>query len=154
MATEKSSKSSFTPLMMVIFGAIFLIASIALKAGPQFASQRIQSGLAIVCIIAAICLLFDKRSNYVAKSSATRDILIGFSVLIPVGVTGLLYNSFIPQLLGPDESFEGLYSFLLWVAFAIPSIHLWGQLLRFAGIISADEAQSIRTWRSIKQKQD
>ena len=140
-------------MLMVLLGAIFFIASIVLKVGPQFTSQRIQCGLAIAILFASICLLFRQPSIPNAGSNKTRYMFLGFSVLIPIAATGLLYNNFIPQLLGTDEPFEGLYSFLLWSALAIPSIHIWGQFLRLASIISPEEAQSFWTWRTIKPNQ-
>ena len=47
--------------------------------------------------------------------------------------------------LGIDTN--GLYSFLLWGAFVIAAIPIWGQTLLGLGLISQEEREAFRTFR-------
>ena len=136
-------------MLSVVSGLTLLVASVAFELGPRILHQHLQHGLAIICIVGAICLMFRRHPNLMAKSNRLRDICIGFSVLIPVAITATLHNRFVNPFLPVDEPFDGLYSFLLWAVFLIALLPIWGKSLQYARIISHDEAQSFRTWRKI-----
>ena len=141
-------------MMSVLSGAVLLVVSIVLKVSPPFMGERIQYGLAVVCVIAAISLLFRHDKNPVQGMNKSRSFWIGISVLIPVAITGWFYNRFIAELIGPDEQFGGIYSFFLWGVLMFASLPIWGQFLRFVGIISPDESRSFRKLKTTKRSPD
>ena len=141
-------------MLPILSGLVLLVASVALQLGPRVANDSVQHGLAIACVFAAIHLLFRPHANSISKSNKMRYACIGFSVLIPIVTTSWLYNSFIDPIFGPDELYDGVYSFLLWGVLVLASMPIWGHVLRFAGIVSLHETRVFRTWRTVKGHSD
>jgi len=131
-------------MLILLSGFALISVSLALELGPQLFSESSQYCLKISCIAVAICILFRQRPVQLTGSKF-RDAAVGFSVLIPIAVTWLIYSHALVIPLGIDP--DGLYSFLLWGVFTIASIPGWGQILLGIGVISQDERESFRTWR-------
>ena len=132
----------------IFIGSAFLATSIALEIAPQIFAERWQYALKVFCVVAAICILFRRRSSRFAKPLNIRNACVGFSLTIPAFVAWLVYNNAIATPLGIDSS--GLYSFLLWAVFVIAAIPIWGQTLLGLGLISREERESFRTFRGAK----
>ena len=129
----------------IFIGSALLAASIALELAPQLFTERLQYGLQVFFAFAAICVLFRPGPNHFVRSRKTRDMCIGFSILVPVFAAWLAYNNCMAVPLEIDT--DGLYSFLLWGVFVFAAIPAWGQILLWFGLISREERESFRTIR-------
>ena len=135
-------------ILLLLLGSVLLVASIAMVAGPRFAPESVQQGFAIVCVLAAICLLFRRNRERSGRSFNLRNFCICLSIFIPIAITGWIFNNFVNPLLGSNRPFEGLYAFLLWSVLMLGLLPIWGRFLRVAGFISQDETRSFRCWRA------
>lgn len=139
-------------MILFLAGLCLVAVSIALHVGVGLIPPEVQQFAKLVFIIAGITVLFNKKQATNATQPRFKDALVGFSVLISIGIAGVVFNEFIAPWMKSENQYDEIYLFLLWGALVVSLMPLWGYFLYRIKLISENDADGFQTWRVKESK--
>ena len=138
--------------MKLLLAGIFMFAtSICLHAVPGLLSPHLQLTAKLFCVFGAIFLMFTPERFSNSSGRRAKDMFVGYSVLVPIAITGFTFNKFVDPHVQTDHQFDELYSFLLWGTLILAVLPAWGWALQAMKLTTGNPFQ---TWRSISANND
>ena len=134
-------------MILMLTGFILLASSIGLHLREGLLPHNVQLAAKLLCVFCSILILFKPRQAGNSLRPHAKSMIVGFSVLVPLVVTGLVYNRLIAPFLLRDNQLDGLYSFLLWGTLALATMPLWGFALQMMNLIPRNDENPFQTWR-------